>query len=96
MTEFNEWADSIIELSGKFADEDSMKFAIATMVMHLGPQRSHVPKNHFVRSLRKTAANQVAGQVFQDIKLKQKLAEDTAKQQELSNSNGSQKETTNA
>ena len=89
MTEFNTWADSIIELSGNYADADSMRFAIATMVLHLGAQKSSVPKNYFVRSLRKTAANQVAQGVFQEIKLKQleaaKLAaakqqsEDTAK-----------------
>ncbi len=82
LTEFNKWADSIIELSGKFADEDSMKWAISSQIMHLGPQRSSVPKNYFVQSLRKAAANQVAGQVFQDIKTKQdnmrKQAEATA------------------
>lgn len=79
LAEFNEWSDSIIELSGKFADEDSLKFAIASMVMHLGPQRSSVPKNYFVSSLRKTAANQVAGQVFLDIKEKQKAQQEAAK-----------------
>lgn len=78
MAEFNTWADSIIELSGRFADDDSLKFALANMIMHLGPQRSSVPKNHFVRSLRKTAANQVAGQVFLDIKEKQKAQQEEA------------------
>jgi len=73
-TEFDEWTDSIIELSGKYADKDSMQFVIATQVMNLGPQRSSVPKNFFVRTLRKAAANQVAGQVFYDIKTKQQEA----------------------
>jgi hypothetical protein len=82
MTEFNAWADSIIELSGNYADADSMKFALASMVIHLGPQRSSVAKNHFVRSLRKTAANQVAQAVFQDIKIKQQEAAKAAQQAE--------------
>lgn len=95
MAEFNTWSESIIELSGKYADEDSMKYAIATMIMNLGPQRSHVSKNFFVRSLRKAAANQVAGQVFYDIKTKQdqarKAAEETAAKAKEA-ANGGEKE----
>jgi len=79
MTQFEEWSESIIELSGNYADTDSLKFAMASMILHLGAQRSRVPKNHFVQSLRKVAANQVASQVFQDIKVKQQEA--AAKQQ---------------
>lgn len=75
LTEFHAWADSIIELSGKFADEDSMKWALASQVIHLGPQKSKVAKNFFVRSLRKAAANQIASQVFQDVKIKQQAAQ---------------------
>jgi VIT1/CCC1 family predicted Fe2+/Mn2+ transporter len=88
ITEFNEWSDSIIDLSGEYADRDSMKYALASMVIHLGPQRSVVSKNYFVRSLRKAAANQVASQVFQDIKVKQQ------KQQEEAAKNEQQKEGT--
>jgi hypothetical protein len=79
MSQFDIWSADIIALSGKYADDDSMRFAIASMIMHLGPQRSSVPKNYFVRSLRKGAANQVASQVFQDIKNKQQAAQDAAK-----------------
>ena len=78
VSEFQTWSDSVIELSGEFADRDSMKFALASQVIHLGPQKSSVPKNFFVRSMRKAAANQVASQVFQDIKLKQQLAAEKA------------------
>lgn len=74
MTEFNTWADSIIDLSGQFADPDSMKFAISSIIMHLDSTRSFVPKHYFVKCLRKVAANQVAGQVFQDIKTRQQEA----------------------
>lgn len=86
VTEFEAWANSIIELVGPLADDDSIKFTLASMIMHLGPQRSSVPKNYFVRSLRKTAANQIAHSVLTAIKQKHdeaakaaKQAEDTAK-----------------
>jgi hypothetical protein len=82
IAEFEVWADSIIGLLGKGFEavpRDDLHFVIATIIMHLGPQRSLVPKNYFVRSLRKGAANQVAGQVFSNIKEKQKVAQETAK-----------------
>lgn len=71
VTEFNAFADSIIELTGPFADPDSMKWAIANNIIHLPATTSHKAKQYFVRSLRKAAANQVASFIFQDIKLKQ-------------------------
>lgn len=79
MQEFNEFSSEVIQLSGKFADEDSMKFAIASQMMHLGPQTSSISKQFFIRSLRKAAANQVASQVFQDIKIKQQQMQEEAK-----------------
>jgi hypothetical protein len=88
LTEFNKWADSIIELSGEYADRDSMRFAIASQVIHLPHTVSSKPKDYFVRAMRKAAANQIASAVFQEIKLAQqkeqeevkKLAEVTADQ----------------
>ncbi len=80
LSEFETWADSIIELSGEFADKDSMKYAIASNLIHLPHTKAKVPKAYFVNTLRKAAANQVASQVFQDIKIKQQQAIDTAKQ----------------
>lgn len=71
LTEFHEWADRIISLAGQFADADSMKWALASQVMHLGAQKAAVSDQYFIRSMRKAAANQVASQVFQDIKTKQ-------------------------
>ncbi len=73
LTEFNQWADSIIELAGPYADSDSMLQALANMVMHASPTdksqtaRSHIPKNWFVKGLRKGAANQIAAHVFYTI-----------------------------
>lgn len=71
VSEFEHWSNSIIELTPGLADDDSIKFALASMIMHLGAQRSSAPKNYFVRSLRKTAANQVAHAVLTEIKIKQ-------------------------
>lgn len=83
MTEFDKFADRIIRLSGEFADRDSMKFAIASQVIHLGPQKAYVADRFFIKSMVKAAANQVASQAFQDIKQKQdaarKAAEEKAK-----------------
>lgn len=79
LTEFNTWADSIIELSGKYANEDDMKFALASMVIHADAKHGALPKNYFVVRLRKAACNQVASQVFQDIKKRQ--ADELAKKQ---------------
>lgn len=87
ITEFDAWADSIIELSGQFASIDSMKFALASMIIHADAKQSSVPKNNFVKALRKSAANQVASQVFQDIKTKQQ-AEATAATSEAAQANG--------
>jgi len=82
LTEFHLWADSIIELAGKYADEDSLKFALASMIMHLDSKRGSAPKAQFVNMLRKVAANQVAGQVFTDIKTKQQEAQKAVQQAE--------------
>lgn len=83
VTEMDAWMDDIIALAGPYADADSMKWAIATMVLHMGSNkdgssRAYVPKMYFVNGLRKSAANQVASAVFQSIKAKQQAAEATA------------------
>lgn len=84
VSQFESFANDIIELSGQYADVDSMRFAIASMIIHADHKHAALPKQYFVTRLRKSAANQVASQIFQDIKtrqeemvLKQK-AEDTA------------------
>ena len=84
VTEFHAWAERIIALSGKFADEDSMKWALSSALIHLDSTVAAKSDQYFIALMRKAAANQVASQVFQDIKAKQaaaaaaKLAEVTA------------------
>ena len=75
VTAFDKFANDIIEIGGQYADIDSMKFAIASQVIHMDAYKDSVPMQKIIRCLRKSAANQVASQVFQDIKNK--------KQQEL-------------
>lgn len=78
LAEFNKWSDDIIDLSGDFADRESMKYAIASNLIHLPHTVSSKPKQYFIRTMRKAAANQVASQVFQDIKFKQQQAVEAA------------------
>lgn len=80
MTQFEQFANDIVMLAGPLADENSMKYVIASIILNLGPNTSKISKQYFVRSMRKAAANQIAGQVFTNIKEAQK-AEELAKQQ---------------
>lgn len=73
MTEFNTWADSIVELTGPLADKTSMMFALASILIHADSKHGALPKKYFVDRLIKSAANQVASQIFQDIKAEQEL-----------------------
>lgn len=70
ITEFEAWASSIIAMYG-FPDNDSVRFALATMIMHSGPTAAYKSKHYFAVMIKAGAAKQVAAQVFQDIKNKQ-------------------------
>lgn len=76
LTEYEAWVDSVIELSGSYATRESMSQALANMIMHASPlkgtdtPRNRIPKNWFVKGLRKGAANQVAAYVFYEIQKK--------------------------
>ena len=73
LTEFNTWSDSIIELYNA-PNNDSVKFSLAVMVLHLPPTTAYKSKEYFGRSLTKGAANEVASYVMQDLKTKQQEA----------------------
>lgn len=67
--EFEEWSTRIIraaQIPG--ATDESLKFALAEMVLHVKPTQSFEKDAHFVHSLRKGAANQVAHTIFQELK----------------------------
>jgi len=60
MTEFDEWSDRIIAGTLLPADPESQKFALASMLMHLSPTTDHESDGYFIKSLRKSAINQIA------------------------------------
>ncbi len=99
--DFHEWADRIISgaiLPGGKDDQDtfieSQKFALADMLMHLGPTESHKPDAFFIHSLRKFAINQVADAMRKELRdaAKARLkAQEDAKQAEESIEAGADK-----
>jgi hypothetical protein len=77
MAEFDEWADSILNTYG-YPNNDSTRFALAAMIMHLGQTEGYKPKRFFVLCLRKGAASQVAGATIQNLKAKQEAEKKAA------------------
>lgn len=87
VTEFNDWADSILEANPDLPNNDSMRFALATMVLHLEstskvevnllivklqiPTSGIKSKHFFAQSLRKSASNQIAAAAMHELKEKQ-------------------------
>lgn len=72
MTEFNEFADSIIDLYDFPKDNDGYINMIATMIQHFDRTVHATSKYNFSRLMRKAVANEVAYYVIQDLKLKKK------------------------
>lgn len=73
MAEFREWSDSILSLS-KVPDNDSTRFAIAVMILHLNATEDRKPKHYFVKCLNKSAANECGNAIAMALKEKQKQA----------------------
>ncbi len=70
--EFHEWSDRIIAGALVPAKPDSLKFALAEMIMHLKPTDSHCADAYFIHCLRKGAANQVAFAMMETLRGKRK------------------------
>lgn len=66
--EFDVWSDRIIAGAMISASREDQKFALADMIMHLGPAEDHKPDAHFIHYLRKVAVNQVAHAIRMEIK----------------------------
>lgn len=81
LQEFDMWAEDIIDLY-QAPNNDSVKFTLAVMVLHLDSTTAYKPKEYFGRSLFKGMANQVVSQIIQDLKTKQ---QDEAKLKETLN-----------
>lgn len=73
MTDFENWSSSIIS-TYNFPDNDSIRFALASQVMHSGDKAAFTPRRVFMLMLRAGAAKQVAYAVFSDLKAKQQAA----------------------
>lgn len=66
-TEFDSFCDSILS-TYDIPNFPSYRRTIASLIMHLGPTTTHVPKVFFARSIRKAMANQVAFDKIQQLK----------------------------
>lgn len=85
--EFEEWSNRIISgalLKCEPGKEEefvqSQKFALADMILHLGPADDHKQDLHFIKYLRKVACNQVADSMRQEIReaMKARIAKEEA------------------
>lgn len=63
-----EWSERIISGALVDADPDSQRFALASMILQLGPNDAFKADKHFVSQLRKVAANQTAHTMAQEFK----------------------------
>lgn len=77
MTDFDSWAYDIIDLYN-LPNNDSVRFALATMIMHSGPTAAYKSKFYFNLMIKASMAKQIASAKFQEIKTKQQ--EEIAKQ----------------
>lgn len=59
MTEFETWSKSIIDTYG-FPDNDSVRFMLAAMIMHLGQTDAYKPKRYFALSGLAAASKEIA------------------------------------
>lgn len=71
LTEFNAWADAIIEAAGA-PNNDSVRFTLAGIILHAPEDAAYKPKSYFIIRLKKLMANQVASFVMHELKEKQK------------------------
>lgn len=94
--EFQEWSERIISgalLPGGEEDpiifQESQRYALANMLLHLGPTESHKPDAYFIHSLRKVAINQVADSIRRELyekKLKKQVNELTEERENVQTS----------
>lgn len=80
IAEFEKWSDDVLALTS-LPNNESMKWSLATMILHSDKGASHKPKRYFAQCLHKAAANEIAGAYMHDLKEKQKakMQEEAAK-----------------
>lgn len=92
VSQFHEWAAYIIEMANVTATEESQKFVLANLLLELPSDRDMEKVGYFVKRLRKSAVNQVAEAMRQEIRdtvKARKLAEDKQNQAEATPPAGS-------
>jgi len=72
--EFEVWASRII-FTYDLPDNDSSRWALATMILHSGATEATKPDRYFGRCARKAGANEVANYTMMTLKKKQQDAE---------------------
>lgn len=74
LTAYNNWCDRLLWTyfpeNVAPPSEDSFRFSVAAMVMHLDAQKCKVPNRFFGKAIQKGAANEVASYVMQSLKAK--------------------------
>lgn len=75
------WVTSILSMYG-YPDNDSTRFAVATMVLNLGPTSAYKAKRYFGLAIHAGAAKQIAGHFYVELKEKQKAEEAARKKAE--------------
>ncbi len=86
MAEFDVWAERIISGTLLPVTDESMKFALASEILHLGPLEDHRDDAYFIHRLRKSAVNQIAAAKMEEIRnaAKARLLLAEAEQEKLS------------
>lgn len=73
VSDFETWASDII-FTYNLPDNDSFRFSLATMIQHCDRVDAKKSKRYFGLCALKGAANQVAGYIMNELKLKQQAA----------------------
>lgn len=71
MVDFGLWADSIIDVYG-LPNNDSVRFALATMILHADSKKAAISKRYFGLCALKSMSNQIASGIMHELKEKQK------------------------
>lgn len=95
--EFHEWSNRVIQGACITAEADSQKFALANILINLGPTVAFESDAYFINCLRKTAVNQVADAMRTEIRdtVKERLAIQERQQAEALEKFNSSKEQKN-
>lgn len=92
MTEFNAWIDDIIDTYDMpTSDRDSILFVVSNMILQLNA--AYKPKYYFAKGVKSAGARQIAGEVFYEVKMRQRAAEEEARKKAAEEASKSQSET---